>query len=141
MNLENSYPVRYSLVDVPDPIAADVPELEGARWAEPSVEHLRSLMRQVFEDREGAKEKGRKAREHIAANYSRERVARQVKERLEAIFERVGPDCGLRIADSGLREEKAGPGAGTVRRSSPQAREQRPEREEVETPESVAAQT
>jgi len=125
MNLENSYPVRYSLVDVPDPIAADVPELEGARWAEPSVEHLRSLMRQVFEDREGAKEKGRKAREHIAANYSRERVARQVKERLEAIFEKL----------------KARVGDGTVRRSSPQAREQGPEREEVARPEAAVAQT
>ena len=128
MNSENSYPIRYSLVDVPEPLAADEPELAGARWAEPSVEHFRSLMREVFEDREGAREKGRKAREHIAANYSRERVAQQVKERLEAIFEKVRPDCGLRIADSGLRKEEAGPeGASETEDQREQTTDHRPQ--------------
>jgi len=123
MRLENSYPVRYSLVDVPDPIAADEPELEGARWAEPSAEHLRAIMRQVFENREEAKAKGRAAQEHIAAKYSRERVARQVKERLETIFEKVK----AKVGDEGVRTADRGPRI--------------TEGEEVEAPEAVAAQT
>jgi glycosyltransferase involved in cell wall biosynthesis len=91
MNSENAYLLQYSLADVPDSVVAQSPQLEGSRWAEPSVEHLRSLMRQVFENRAEAKQKGQKAREHIAVNYSRERVAQQVKERLEAIFGQIGP--------------------------------------------------
>jgi glycosyltransferase involved in cell wall biosynthesis len=94
MNSENAYLIQYSLTDVPESVVDQSPHLEGSRWAEPSVEHLRFLMRQVLENRAEAKQKGQKAREHIAMNYSREQIARQVKERLEAIFENVKARVG-----------------------------------------------
>ena len=85
MNKENSYPIDYTLVDVPDAVVAETAHLQGHRWAEPSVQHLRLLMRTVFENREEGRYKGQAAREYIAANFSRERVVQHIKERLEVI--------------------------------------------------------
>lgn len=85
MNDENSYLVDCRVVDVPRWAWEEVHAFKGHRWAEPSKDHLRRLMRQVFEDRQGATRKGQAAREHIVANFSRERVAQQVKERLDII--------------------------------------------------------
>lgn len=54
----------------------------GQYWAQPSVEHLRTLMRQVFENTELSKSKGRKAREDIVANWTWQRVASIVEKEL-----------------------------------------------------------
>ena len=88
MNDENSYLVDCSVVDVPPAGWRDVPVFRGHRWAEPSVRHLRQLMRWVFSDRGEARRRAEAGRENIVQNFSRERVARLVKARLEEIMER-----------------------------------------------------
>lgn len=85
MNAENSYLIEHKVEDVSDASVAEASVFAGHRWAEPSVEHLRSLMRYVFDNRDAAQERGRFARKYVADNYSREQVGRIIKERLEAI--------------------------------------------------------
>jgi glycosyltransferase involved in cell wall biosynthesis len=86
MNDENSYLVDCAVVDVPPAGWRDVPIFRGHRWAEPSLSHLRQLMRRVVSDREEASRRGEAGSEHIMQNFSRERVARLVKARLEEIL-------------------------------------------------------
>ncbi|MDP6505210.1 MAG: glycosyltransferase, partial [Planctomycetota bacterium] len=85
MNEENSYLIRSSVAEVSPEAVAEEPLFQGHRWAEPSAEHLRSLMRGVFENREESRRKGQVAREYVTENYSRERVAEHIKDRLEVI--------------------------------------------------------
>src|SRR5262249_33966906 len=46
MNVTNSFPVRYELVELSENIG---PYQAGETWAEPSIEHAAELMRLVFE--------------------------------------------------------------------------------------------
>ena len=55
-------------------------------WGDPSVHSCRAQMRNAFEDRKTAKEKGLKAREYIGKNLSQKAIGRIVKGRLEAIL-------------------------------------------------------
>ena len=48
-------------------------------------EHLRSLLREVYEDRDGAGRRGRAAAEEIARDWTWDRTARVIEERLAAI--------------------------------------------------------
>ena len=54
--------------------------LPGHNWAEPSVAHLRQLMRQVYEHREEAKERGGAARQRMVSEYSPDALAKRVVE-------------------------------------------------------------
>lgn len=67
------YPLRYSLVPLPEHM-----QLPGHNWAEPSVEHLRELLRHIFEAREEAKARGAAARELMARDFSPAALADQV---------------------------------------------------------------
>lgn len=87
----NSYLIDYELVDVNEagrkegswwPTSRFA---RGERWAEPSVMHLRAIMRHVFEDRAEARARGARAREHIREHFSYERVAALMLERLRAL--------------------------------------------------------
>jgi len=75
MTSENSYPVR---------VKGLVPVGEGAfadhMWADPDEGHLRQLMREVFEDREGARARGRRARRDMAEKYSFEALAGAIED-------------------------------------------------------------
>jgi GT2 family glycosyltransferase/glycosyltransferase involved in cell wall biosynthesis len=82
MRDDNSYLIDCNLVPIP---LTTGPYVRGHVWADPSVEHLSHLMRQVFEDSEGREEKGRKAAEEIRTNYSREAIGRRIANRLEEI--------------------------------------------------------
>lgn len=55
---------------------------KGLKWAEPSVEHLRELMRRVYENRDEAAEKGAAARRRMMEEYSPEALATVVVEQL-----------------------------------------------------------
>jgi len=55
---------------------------EGMLWAQPSVTHLRQLMRHVVTNRAEAAQVGQRARAHIVANFSEERVSQLVLDRL-----------------------------------------------------------
>ncbi|MEW6447591.1 MAG: glycosyltransferase [Bacillota bacterium] len=74
MNDANSYLIEIEgLEDVPEDV--DLPVFKGHRWARPSVEHLQQLMRYVFENREEARLKGRKAREDVVQKWTWEKAA------------------------------------------------------------------
>ncbi len=82
MHDENSY-----LIDIdglePVPYAVEIPFYRGHRWARPSLEHTMALMRHVYENREQAREVGRKAREDTLEKWSWARAAQKVEQRLE----------------------------------------------------------
>lgn len=81
MNDDNSY-----LIDI-EGIAPVNQELapfyyHGQRWAEPSVDHLKSLMRSVFEHRDEARRKGHKARADLFPKFSIQHTAKQIYDRI-----------------------------------------------------------
>ena len=82
MRDDNSYLIDCDLVPIP---LSQGPYLRGHVWAEPSMDHLRQLMRTVFEDSQGREEKGRRAAEEIRANYNASVVGRKIAERLDEI--------------------------------------------------------
>ena len=66
-------------------------------WAKPSVDHLRALMRYVFENREEAKKKGEQARKDIIERFSLERInelsmrhLRRIEAKIKAKKEKIG---------------------------------------------------
>ena len=61
---------------------AKCPWYAGFDWAEPDVDHLRFLMREVYENPERAREKGLAAAAEVAANYTIEHAAERVKQRI-----------------------------------------------------------
>jgi glycosyltransferase involved in cell wall biosynthesis len=85
MDVSNSFPVRYELVELQRNVG---PYRAGEVWADPSVEHAAELMRLVFEDREGARARGRAAKREIEANYSEEKVAALIRQRFEVVASR-----------------------------------------------------
>jgi glycosyltransferase involved in cell wall biosynthesis/Tfp pilus assembly protein PilF len=90
MNDANSYLIDCALVDVPKHAWHETPAFVGHRWAEPSVEHLRALLRQVAGDPTAAQAKGQAARAHITTHFGRERVAQVIAARLAAIAAGLG---------------------------------------------------
>lgn len=66
------------------PAEAKCPYYEGFNWAEPSYEHLRALMRHVFENREEARRKGARASAEVLGKWtwrhSTEKIIRQLRE-------------------------------------------------------------
>jgi glycosyltransferase involved in cell wall biosynthesis len=82
MNDANSYLVDCSVVEVPPQGWREAPVFRGHRWAEPSVPHLRQLMRRAVSSRAEASRKAAAGREQIVRDFSRERVAALVRERL-----------------------------------------------------------
>jgi GT2 family glycosyltransferase len=64
------------------PAEARCPYYEGFEWAQPDFEHLRSLMREVFEAPEAAQVKGAAAAAEVAATRTWDQVAARVKGRL-----------------------------------------------------------
>jgi glycosyltransferase involved in cell wall biosynthesis len=74
LNDANSYLIDVEGV-VPTPSDVDLEVFAGHRWAQPSVEHLRRLMRQVASHREEAAAKARVGRRDMAENWDGRRVA------------------------------------------------------------------
>jgi glycosyltransferase involved in cell wall biosynthesis len=82
MNAENAYPIR---VERLVPAVAKCPYYQGFQWAEPSYEHLRQLMRHVYENREEARSKGARASRDAHAQWTWDRAAGKILERLKVI--------------------------------------------------------
>jgi glycosyltransferase involved in cell wall biosynthesis len=79
MNEENSYLIEIDgLEDVPDNVLL----YAGHKWARPNVEHLRQLMRHVYEHRQEARAKGEKARADICRHWTWEHAASAVMREL-----------------------------------------------------------
>lgn len=85
MNVSNSYPVRYELVEIKQSAGQ---YRAGETWAEPSVEHAAELMRRLYENPDEALSRGLAAQKEIEALYSEEGVARTIQGRLEIIARR-----------------------------------------------------
>ncbi len=91
MNDTNSFLINNRLVDVPEEAWREIPRYRGHRWAEPSEEHLRQLMRQVYRNGEEVREKSREGRQDILRKYSWEKVADIIARRAEGLLgEKIG---------------------------------------------------
>lgn len=82
MNNENAYPVYVEKLVAAQ---AKCPYYDGFNWAEPSYEHLRMLMRHVYENQDEAKSKGIKAARDAAEKWTWDHSARKILERINAI--------------------------------------------------------
>jgi len=85
MTPENSYLVDYVMSPVP-PRCDPYPE--GALWADPDVDAAAECLRRVYDGREEAARKGRRAAADIREGHSVERAAAHVAQRLENIRNR-----------------------------------------------------
>jgi glycosyltransferase involved in cell wall biosynthesis len=85
MNVTNSYPIRHDLVEIQETVG---PYRAGEMWAEPSVQHAAELMRHVFEERDEAKARGKRAKQDIEDKFSETHIAGLIQERLIAIAQR-----------------------------------------------------
>lgn len=82
MNDQNSYLINVeALESVPRQV--DMPVYRGQRWARPSLEHTRALMRHVYENREEARRKGIVARQEAFEKWSLRRMVSEVEKRLD----------------------------------------------------------
>lgn len=87
MNSDNSY-----LVDCFEAPVCNMifPNYHGyMNWVEPSVSHLKALMRQVYEDRKAAKKVGERAAKDISEQLSAEIIAGKIVGRLQQIQEKL----------------------------------------------------
>ena len=92
------YPLAYELAPLPAELRQP-----GHQWAEPSVPHLRELMRRVFERPDEARQRGAAARAHMEVNFSPARLAEEVTRQLE----RIGGSATWAERASKKRKKKA----------------------------------
>lgn len=85
MNVSNSFPVRYELVEIQESVG---PYPAGEIWAQPSVDDAAQWMRYVFENRATARARGARARRDIQENFSETAIAALIADRLDAIEQR-----------------------------------------------------
>lgn len=82
MNVCNSYPVEYTLTELERDYG---PYKQGEVWADPDLDHAAAQMRRVWESRDEAIRKGKRAAADIKRWYGREAMARRIIERLKII--------------------------------------------------------
>jgi glycosyltransferase involved in cell wall biosynthesis len=85
MNLENSLPVRYQLVEIEQDHG---PYRRGCVWAEPDVEHAAEQMCRVVEDRELGRRLGEQAQQDVLRELNATYVGSLLHERLVSLMER-----------------------------------------------------
>ena len=86
LNEENSLLLDYTLVEVSETAAIETPTYRGHFWAEPSVGHLRQLMRRAFSDRNTLLELGEKGRAHLKANFTYPHVTRILEAEIKRLL-------------------------------------------------------
>lgn len=86
MTAENSYPVRYRLVELERDHG---PYGRGNVWAEPDLDHAAELMRAVCAQRDEARRKGQVAAQDILRWYGRQPAGQAIIDRLNMIEGRV----------------------------------------------------
>ena len=79
----------------------------GHEWARPSVSHLRSLMRWVYEDREEAQRRAMRARQSMVQQFCPACVARIALQRLANVTRRVQEEGGRREGGEMREDEEA----------------------------------
>jgi GT2 family glycosyltransferase len=81
VNPRNAYPLR---IRGTVPAVARCPYYDGFSWADPDPDHLQSLLREVYENRESAAARGAAAAADMAENWTWRHAARRIVERLDA---------------------------------------------------------
>ncbi|GAX75338.1 hypothetical protein CEUSTIGMA_g2783.t1 [Chlamydomonas eustigma] len=77
LNEQTGYPIAVDkLVEAKPDGPSFFAYFTGTKWAEPSVTHLRKLMRQVVDNRAEGKAKGKAARQYLKDHFSPEAVAK-----------------------------------------------------------------
>ncbi|MDQ7823729.1 MAG: glycosyltransferase [Candidatus Eremiobacteraeota bacterium] len=84
---DNSYLVEYRLVEAS---SRDHGEHRQGLWAEPSREHLRALMRHVYEHREEALLKAARGQLLVRRSFTLKNLRERIAARLEAIYHDYG---------------------------------------------------
>jgi hypothetical protein len=82
MDERNSYLIDYRLVRIEETAG---PYMKGAVWAEPDGDHLRRLMRRVFEDASERQNKAGAAAETIRQRFSGQEAGRRMDERFREL--------------------------------------------------------
>ena len=82
VNDANAYPLRVARLI---PARAKCPYYEGFEWADPDEEHLRHLMRHVYEHRAEGQAKGALASREVLAKWTWDQAARKIVERLRTV--------------------------------------------------------
>ena len=82
LNDRIAYPLR---VRRTIPAEAKCPYYEGFSWADPDPDHLRSLLRYVYENREEASSKGAAAAAQVATKWSWAQAAQKIVARVQAL--------------------------------------------------------
>jgi len=77
-----SYPLRIRGVV---PAEAKCPYYEGFSWADPDSEHLRHLLRHIFENRDEARSRGLEAAREMAEKWTWDSAASKILRRLETL--------------------------------------------------------
>jgi glycosyltransferase involved in cell wall biosynthesis len=91
MDRDNSLLVNYRMVPLRE---GDYPFWQGQQWADPDIDHMAALMRQVFDDREFARRIGAVAAASIRRTHSKAVCAAAVTARLAAARQ-AGREPGL----------------------------------------------
>lgn len=81
MKDDNSYLINIDGLIPVDPNGMPA-HFHGHKWADPSVDHLKFLMRYVYEHPEEAKKKGLKARKDLFPQFSRHTIGKQIYQRM-----------------------------------------------------------
>ncbi|MGG1399777.1 glycosyltransferase [Bacillus salipaludis] len=84
MNDDNSYLLNIDGLTFVDPNSMPA-TFYGHQWAEPSVDHLKVLMRQVYNNPEEAKQKGLKARKYLFPRFSIQTIGEMVYKRMNEL--------------------------------------------------------
>ena len=82
MNLNNSFPVRYTMTHPSQNIPIYDPKI---MWAEPDIDHAAELMQLVMSDPDLVQERARLGQKTIQENYSPDVIGQQIKNRLAQI--------------------------------------------------------
>ena len=94
MNEENSYLIEIEgLEDVRGNV--DMRLYLGHKWARPSVEHFRQLMRHVYEHRQEARAKGNRARQDVCQKWTWGHAAAAVMRELAKFNTQTSPGRSL----------------------------------------------
>ncbi len=85
VNQDSAFPLDFDIVDVSPEAARETPTFSGHQWAQPSLAHLKSLMQQVFNDRQTAKIRGMAGRTCLEDNFNPSKVAEIIAREIERL--------------------------------------------------------
>lgn len=81
INNETGYPVEWEWLDLHD---GDYIGWEGARWADPSIEHASEILRQIYNDPESAQRRTRQGFQLLRDQHSFEVIGKRISEVLKS---------------------------------------------------------